>query len=126
MSYDIYFLKNGVVCQLPFTTPTGGTYCLDPNHKEAWFNMTYNYYEIMANHGIGVYRHKDDPKDLFILEEHTAGEIAVKLAEVIPTLKDDVDENYWHATEGNVKKALTKLLLIAVNVPQDATCEERS
>lgn len=63
MSYDIYFLKDGVVCQLPFTTPTGGTHCLDPNHREAWFNMTYNYYEIMASHGIGIYRHKDDPKD---------------------------------------------------------------
>lgn len=126
MSYDIVFLKNGNICILPFQTPRGGTYCINPEYNEAKLNMTYNYYGVMVKYGIGVYRHDNDPKDLFVLEEHTAGEIAAKLAEVIPKMGDDVDEDYWKPTEGNVRKALTNLLMIAVNVPPDAKCEDWS
>lgn len=126
MSYDIYFTKDGKVCELPFAPPRGGTYCVDEGFRKAYFNMTYNYFQILAEHGLAVHRHDDDPDGIFVFEEHTASEIAKKLAEVIPTLKDDFDDNYWTATEGNVKRALTNLLLIAVNVPPDARCEDRS
>ena len=126
MSYDIVFLKDGEVCKLPFQTPRGGTYCIDPGYNEAKFNMTYNYCKIMTKHGLGVHRHDDDPKELFVFEEHKAAEIAVKLAEVIPQMKNDSEVDYWKSTEGNVKKALINLLTIAVAVPPDAKCEDRS
>ena len=42
MSYDFKFVKDGETCRLPFTTPIGGTYCIDPEYNEAKLNMTYN------------------------------------------------------------------------------------
>ncbi|MBP5459306.1 MAG: hypothetical protein J6Y62_03995 [Clostridia bacterium] len=123
MSYDIRFKKGGQTCRLPFQAPRGGTYCADPGFDEAWLNMTYNYCETLSRLGIAVYGHEDDPKGTYVLNGRKAGEIAVKLAEAIPQLKDDRDPDYWKATEGNVKKALTDLLTMAVNVPPDAVCE---
>ena len=123
MSYDFRFVTDGEVCRLPFTTPIGGTYCVDPEYNEAKLNMTYNYARILGKLGIAAYRHKDDPKGIYIINGKKAGAIAKKLASVIPKLKDDVDADYWKETEGNVKKALSNLLLIAVSVPPDAKCE---
>ena len=123
MSYDFKFVKNGEVCRLPFSTPHGGTYCIDPEYNEAKLNMTYNYHKIMFDLGITAYRHKDDPKGIYVIEGKKASSIAKKLAEVIPKLKDEVDPDYWKPTEGNVKKALSNLLLMAVSVPPDAKCE---
>lgn len=123
MSYDFKFVKDGETCRLPFVTPRGGTYCIDPEYNEAKLNMTYNYHKIMFDLGIEPYRHDDDPKGIYVMEGKRASSIAKKLAQVIPKLNGNVDDDYWKATEGNVKKALTNLLLIAVNVPPDAICE---
>ena len=122
MSYDIKFLKDGKTCQIPFTPPAGGTYCADKDFHDAWINITYNYSDIFYNHGLGIYYKKEYPESIKYLEGKLASEVVKILTRVIPTLGDDVDDDYWKPTEGNAKKALINLLTIAVAVPKDAIC----
>jgi len=66
----------------------------------------------------------DKPKrGIRFLEGKTAAECARILVAVIPNLGNDTDSDYWQPTEGNAKKALVNLLMIAVAVPHDAICE---
>lgn len=71
------------------TRSIGGT-------KELWLNITYNY---------GKHFRRDDvfgSKGIPMLEK------------AISALGDDVDDSdYWHATEGNAKRALYGLLAFA-------------
>jgi len=123
MSYDITFTKDGETCILPFPTPHGGTYCASDKFCEAWLNITFNYYAIFAKHGLNITKPDKPKRGIRFLEGKTAAECARILAAVIPTLGNDTDPDYWQPTEGNAKKALINLLMIAIAVPPDAICE---
>lgn len=72
-------------------------------------NITYNYSEILRQ----VIQPKNTPSEyktgIRSLYGMTALEAAPILEAAISSLKDDVDEDYWKATEGNVKRALNNL-----------------
>jgi len=108
MSYDISLID-------PITKETvefdeahqvkGGTYALGGT-REAWLNVTWNYskhfYQTMGDKGI---------RAIYGL---TGAEAIPILKQAIEQLADDVDENdYWHGTEGNAKRALLGLLAFA-------------
>jgi hypothetical protein len=82
----------------------GGTYCLGGT-AEAWLNITYNYYKIfyekMGKKGIRTIYGMSGVDSIPILQK------------AIDQLKDDVDEDYWKPTEGNVKRSLIQLLTLA-------------
>ena len=113
MSYDVR-LKN------PKTDETiildkkhqirGGTYAIGGT-CEAWLNITYNYTKILdrvLNGGIRGLYGKTAQEGILILEE------------AINKLGNDVDDNYWRATEGNAKIALIGLLELAEKSPPEA------
>ena len=82
----------------------GGTYALGGTN-EAWLNVTYNYskhfYKVLGEEGIRSIYGKTGAESIPILEKAVA------------QLKDDVNEDYWAATEGNAKRALLGLLAFA-------------
>ena len=86
----------------------GGTYALGGT-KEAWLNVTYNYadifYKVLGEKGI---------RSIYGL---TGKDSIMILSKAISVLKDDVSDNYWEATEGNVRKALSDLLQLAIMKP---------
>ena len=107
MSYDIDLLD-------PVTKKTikldckhqmkGGTYA-QGGTEYACLNVTYNYsrffYDLFGDKGIRF------------LYGKTAAETIPHLKEASELLNDDVDSDYWKATEGNVKRALLQLLALA-------------
>jgi len=107
MSYDIY-LKD------PVTKKTieldtnhhiiGGTYVAGDT-KEAWLNITYNYadifYKLFGEYGIRILYGLSGADSINLLED------------AISKLADDVNDDYWKTTEGNVKKVLYGLLAFA-------------
>ena len=116
MLYDIY-LKDPktydvlntelATAELPFDAPRGGIFAVGSNRAE--FNVTYNYSEIL-------YRLFPDEGIRFLYGK-TAQETIPSLEAVIAKLGDDIDPDYWKATEGNVKKALQALLTMAITLP---------
>ena len=89
----------------------GGTYCVGGTTEMA-LNVTYNYSDIinkkMKELGIG-----DKHEYAYYLNDKTGAETIEPLKKIIASLKDDVDEDYWKATEGNAKRALCGLLAFA-------------
>lgn len=87
----------------------GGTYQMGGS-KELTLNITYNYSEILHR----VIQPKNTPSEykagIRSLYGMTALEAVLILEAAILNLKDDVDEDYWKATEGNAKRALNNLL----------------
>lgn len=76
--------------------------------RELWLNVTWNYADF-------YYR-----KDVFgengirFIYGKTGAESIPMLENAIAALSDDVDDSdYWHATEGNAKRALYGLLAFA-------------
>lgn len=76
--------------------------------KELWLNVTYNYGhfyyqpEVFGENGIRSIYGKTGAESIPMLEK------------AISALGDDVDDSdYWHATEGNAKRALYGLLAFA-------------
>ena len=76
--------------------------------KELWLNVTYNYShfyyqpEVFGKNGIRSIYGKTGAESIPMLEK------------AISALGDDVDDSdYWHATEGNAKRALYGLLSFA-------------
>ena len=111
MSYDIS-LHDPVSGQiLELDSPhhmKGGTYCVGVT-KTATLNVTYNYghyyYRVLGGHGIRTIYGKTGASSLDVLDK------------AIAQLGDDVDPNYWKATEGNAKKALLQLRALATMRP---------
>ena len=107
MSYDIY-LTDPVSREVLTAEVThymmGGTYEYGGT-KELWLNVTYNYsqifYKALGKDGIRVIYGKSGAESIPILERG------------ISKLKDDVDPDYWKATEGNAKRALCQLKAMA-------------
>lgn len=87
----------------------GGTYKVGGS-KELTLNITYNYSKILHR----VIQLKNTPSEyktgIRSLYGMTALEAVPILEAAISNLKDDVDEDYWKATEGNTKRALNNLL----------------
>ena len=122
MSYDITFHQENKVCKLPFPPPHGGNYCPNDDFCEAWLNITYNYTDIFTKHGLAIEKPEKKERGIRIFEGKTASECVKILTSVIPKLGNDTDPDYWKATEGNAKRSLVNLLMIAVSVPSDAIC----
>lgn len=84
---------------------SGGTMCVGGT-TEMWLNITYNYSKF-------YYKVIDKEKGIRFIYEKTGAESIPILEKAIEQLGDDVDEDYWKATEGNAKKALYGLLAFA-------------
>jgi hypothetical protein len=124
MSYDIELIDpvTGETCELGEPHQMrGGTYCLGGT-REAAFNITYNYFDILDR--VLPAREPDSDNKEYARDDgklHSIRAIyGLTGAESIPILKaaiaqlgDDVDDNYWKATEGNVKRALNCVLALA-------------
>lgn len=106
MSYDIYLndpvTKNVLSADGPHEI-RGGTYCL--GNSSLHLNITYNYakifYRVFGEKGIRT------------LYGMSGAESIPLLKTIIAQLSDEVDYDYWKATEGNVKQALCGLLSFA-------------
>ena len=106
MSYDVKLCDSVSGDVLEVSSPhymRGGTYCVNGT-TELWLNITYNYGNIFRK----VMR--DGIKGL---QGKTAAETLPILKSAIEKLKNDVSDDYWEATEGNAKKALTQLYAMA-------------
>lgn len=86
----------------------GGTYQVG-GCPYASLNITYNYaphfYKVLGEKGIRS------------LYGKTGFESIPILSVAISKLKEDVDEDYWKATEGNAKMALRHLLILSSMKP---------
>lgn len=107
MSYDIRLICPVTRQTLHSETThnmTGGTYVMGGT-TELWLNITYNYssifHKVLGESGIRSLYGKSGAEAIPVL----------KLA--INQLNDDVDPDYWKATEGNAKKSLYGLLALA-------------
>lgn len=83
----------------------GGNECIGGT-KELSLNITYNYGDIL--------RHKFGNNGIRTIYGKTGQESIPIIETVMKQLSNDVDgDDYWHATEGNVKRALNQLLTMA-------------
>ena len=85
----------------------GGTVCVGGTNAMS-LDVTYNYSviinRVIDGHGYTYAK---------FFNEKTGAEIIPMLKEAISKLSDDVDEDYWKATEGNAKRILCQLLAFA-------------
>ena len=107
MSYDISLVDPVTRKTLEVESPhqmRGGNYAVGGT-SEAWLNITYNYgrfyYDVFGKKGIRT------------IYGMTGAESIPVLKAAMDKLGDDVDPNYWEATEGNAKQALAGLLALA-------------
>lgn len=107
MSYDIDLLDpvTKEVIKLDFKHQIrGGTYVVGGTN-EASLNITWNYseffYKTLGKNGVRT------------IYGMTGAESIPILQKAADQLKDDVDEDYWKATEGNAKQALKQLIVLA-------------
>lgn len=84
----------------------GGTYALYGT-CELWLNVTYNYGEIFRRPDV---LGKDGIRAIYGM---TGAESIPVLKKAASALNDDVDPDYWKATEGNAKRPLLQLTAMA-------------
>lgn len=91
----------------------GSTYILGGN-DQAWLDVTYNYskhyYRVFGERGI---------RTLYGLTGHAS---LALLDDAIGQLNTDVDDDYWKPTEGNARRALENLRLLARACPHAVWC----
>ena len=107
MSYDIDLNdpKTGEPCKLDVPHQMkGGTYQVG-GCPEASLNITYNY--------APIYTECFGEKGIRFLYGKNAADTIPILEEAIDALGDDVNPDYWAATEGNAKAALRQLVALA-------------
>ena len=111
MSYDIELQDPVTKRVIEFETPhqmRGGTYQVGGS-SEASLNVTYNYsrffYDTFGKEGIRTLYGMSGADSIHMLDA------------AIDELGNDVDEDYWEATEGNAKKALIQLKALATLRP---------
>lgn len=76
--------------------------------KELWLNVTWNYSDFYYRNDVF------GENGIRSIYGKTGAESIPMLENAIAALGDDVDDNdYWHATEGNAKRALCELLAFA-------------
>lgn len=108
MSYDIDLLDPVTKEVIELDQPhqmKGSTYVVSGSNQ-ASLNITYNYgklYKQCINQERGI-RH---------IYGMTGAESIFVLQQAANTLGNDVDDDYWKATEGNAKKALLQLIALA-------------
>lgn len=108
MSYDIDLIDPISRQVLQLDEPhqmKGGTYAIGGT-TDASLNITYNY----AKH---YYRVICPEKGIRSLYGISGAESIPILKAAIAQLVDDINPDYWKATEGNAKRALTHLLALA-------------
>lgn len=109
MSYDIWLrdplTKEPLEVEMPHFMQ-GGTYALNGT-KELWLNVTYNYGKF--------YRRPDvfGEKGIRSIYGMSGAESIPVFDKAIAALGDDVDSDYWKATEGNAKRPLVQLRAMA-------------
>lgn len=111
MSYDIDLIDTSTNEVIKMSKPvllTGGTYCPDGVNKLSC-NITYNYGE--------VFRKFLGEKGIRSIYGKTAKETLSVLIEMADNLKDDISDDYWDSTEGNVKEAVLTLIKMALLAP---------
>lgn len=104
MSYDINLCDPVTHDIIEFDSPhqmKGGTYCVGGT-TEAHLNITYNYGKI--------YREKFGKEGIRTIYGMTGAESIPVIQKVIDSLSDEINSDYWTATEGNAKRALYGLL----------------
>lgn len=71
---------------------------------ELWTNETYNYSPVFrkALGGDGI----ND------FDGRQAADVIPLIINALPKLQDDVDDDYWKATDGNAKRALFRILAL--------------
>lgn len=107
MSYDIELQHPVTGETLQLDAPhhmRGGTYAVGGT-TDASLNVTYNY----ARHYLRVFG-EGGIRSLYGM---TGSDSIPTLKSAIDQLGDDVDPDYWKATEGNAKAALCGLLALA-------------
>ena len=112
MSYDIKLLNPITQNVIEINDPhflRGGTYKMGGS-TELSLNMTYNYSEILHKVIKPKFTPSENKSGIRSLYGMTALEATPILEAAISTLKNDVVDNYWQPTEGNVKQALNNLL----------------
>lgn len=112
MSYNISLTHSGTTEVIQLDKKhyiLGGTYqvggCWDASLNITW-NYGSIYYRIFGKEGIRV------------IYGLTGAESIPVLRKAIIQLKDDVDKDYWKATDGNAKMALMSLLSFAQKYPK--------
>jgi hypothetical protein len=125
MSYDLGLKDSKTDDWYELTEPhhmRGGTYAIGGT-TEAKINITYNYYPqldkaIDAIESDSVYA-KDDGKvhGIRVIYGMTGADSVPLLERGIERLGDDVDSDYWKATEGNAKAAIRQCLALAKMCP---------
>lgn len=106
MSYDLWLIdpKSGAVLESDEPHDLkGGTYMVGGTRRLE-LNVTYNYSEHFRRVIDGGIR---------TLDGKSGADTIPILMEAIAKLGDDVDLDYWAATEGNAKRALRDLLQLA-------------
>lgn len=111
MSYDISLCDPDTGKVVELRRPhgcRGGTYAVGGTN-EAWLNVTYNYakhfYRVLGDKGLrGIYG-------------MTGADSVPILTAAIEKLENDVDDDYWKATEGNARHALEDLRALALMAP---------
>lgn len=107
MSYDIGLHDPITHERLYIDSPhhmAGGTYATCGT-TELWLNITWNYadyyYQLFGEKGIRMIYGLSGAESIPVLDA------------AISQLKDDIDEDYWVATEGNAKRPLCQLRAMA-------------
>lgn len=89
----------------------GGTYQVGGSY-ELNLNITYNYANILKN----IIKVENSPSEyksgIRALYNMVAADVIPILEKAASKLKNDINSDYWLATEGNVKSALNNLLTL--------------
>lgn len=110
MSYDIKLVENEKTLTLDKDhLLTGGTYALGGTRK-CWLNVTYNY--------APIFKRVLGEEGIRSIYGMSGKESQILLAKAASRLQDDDSQDYWEPTEGNVKKALVNLLILAILKPE--------
>lgn len=109
MSYDLYLCNRDTGNVLHTSTPhQGGTHAVGGT-TEMWLNITWNYgkhfVRVLGNGGIRQ------------IEGLTGKESIPRLTSAIESLSEDEDPDYWKPTEGNARRALVQLKMMAEQFP---------
>lgn len=103
MSYDIHMSCKccGQTLNASEHFQEGGTQVIGGTN-ECWLNITYNY----SKYYYGTINKDDGIRWIY---DKTGKECLPVLEKAIAKLGNEVDDNYWNATEGNAKNPLERL-----------------
>lgn len=111
MSFDLYLRdpETGETAVVPDGHDLrGGTHAIGGT-GEAWLNVTYNYaerfYRVFGDVGIRSLNGMTGRKSVGVLDS------------AISKLGTDTDPNYWKSTDGNARRALEDLRMLARSCP---------